>query len=383
MNRWILCLLALLLAGCAAVERAPPPGPEIFRDDLFAPAPPPDLDALFALTPEMRSYLQERIVPLVRRKGSPQHALLDALYTQGELRLEYDATHTRTVGEAFAARRGNCLSLVVMTAAFAQELGLQLRYQEVLGAPAVEQDGDLTFLVGHVNLAMGSGMWSVRQVENGSHWLVVDFLPGQDLQRQRTQPLEERRIRAMFMNNRAAEEMARGHLDQAYGWLRAGHAQDATLANLYNTLGVLYRRRGAVAEAERALRVALAMDPTHDPAAGNLAAVLREGGRAADAERLARGRAAPQPGARFSQARQALADGQLKQALRLLHGELGLTPRNPELHYWLAMTWAQAGDGARSRQHLELAAEYSASGEQKALYAGKLARLKAQAEAGP
>ena len=60
-------------------------------------------------------------------------ALLEALYTQGELRLEYDARRTRTAAEAFDARMGNCLSLVIMTAAFATEMQLQVRFQDVLG----------------------------------------------------------------------------------------------------------------------------------------------------------------------------------------------------------------------------------------------------------
>lgn len=384
MRRWILPLLAVLvtlaLPGCALQPRIAPPGPEVFRDELFAPLPPaPEAAALFALTPAMKRYLDEHIVPQVRRKG-PQAALLDALYTRGELQLEYDATHTRTAAEAFDARTGNCLSLVIMTAAFAQELGLTVRYQDVVGAPAVEHDGDLTFLVGHVNLALGSAGDLLRSSVAEKHWVIVDFLPGQDLRRQRTLPLDERRIHAMFMNNRAAEELARGRLREAYAWLRAAWAQDPGFANLYNTLGVVYRRQGALAEAERVLRIAQALQPDHDPAAGNLAGVLREQGRSAEAARLAEAappqrRAAP---SRYDDARQALEAGQPKQALRILQGELGLTPRNPELHYWLAMTYAQAGDAARTRRHLELATEYSGSGERHALYAGKLERLKAQ-----
>lgn len=383
MTRCILLLLALLLSACAGAPRAPAPGAEIFRDELFGAAPPPpDPQALFGLSPEMRRYLTERIQPQVRRKG-PQYALLEALYTEGELRLDYDAAHTRSASEAFAAGKGNCLSLVVMTAAFAREMGLQVRYQEVLGAPAVEQNGDLTFLVGHVNLGLGSVGDRVRSSDFGQHWVLVDFLPGQDLRNQRTTELDERRVRAMYMNNRAAESVAAGQLREAYWWLRAAHAQDASLANLYNTLAVVYRRQGAFADAERTLRVAQAMDPDNEVVAGNLASLQREGGPVAAAAAAVPATARlPALATRFDPARQALQDGQPKVALRWLSGQLGLTPRNPELHYWLAMTYAQAGDSAGTRRHLELATEYSAGTEQRGLYAGKLNRLKAQAAEG-
>ncbi len=379
MKRWWSGLLGGLvvlwaLAGCAAVEPVARPDVDVFRDALFVPpARPPDVSALFTLTPAMQQHLVERIQPQVRRHGA-QAALIDALYTRGELRLEYDAVQTRTAAEAFDARKGNCLSLVIMTAAFARELGLSVRFQEVLDRPAIEPTGELTFVIGHVNLALGRGLGTARPFGEETGWLLVDFLPGQDLQRQRTRELDERRIRAQFMNNRAAEELARGRVDDAYWWLRGAQAQDPDFANLYNTLGVVYRHRGALAEAERALQVALALDPGNEHVLGNLAGV-----------QLARGQApAPllalaSPASRYTGARQALDEGRLKQAVRLLQCELGLTPRNPELHHLLAITQQRLGDTAQARQHLERAAEFSAAGPQRQLYAGKLEWLKARA----
>ena len=374
-------LLCLSMLGCAGVGPTARPSEAVFHDALFA-APPrkPDVSQLFTLTPEMRRYLVEKIEPQVRRKGA-QMALLDALYAQGELRLEYDAMRTRTAAEAFDARQGNCLSLVIMTAAFAHELQLQVRFQDVLGTPAIERNGELTFVVGHVNLAMGRGLASSRVGLAEQDWLIVDFVPGQDLRRQHTRNIDERRVTAMFMNNRAAEELARGQVDEAYWWLRGAFEHDRDFANLYNTLGVVYRHRGALAEAEQALRLARALDGDNEHVANNLAGVLRLQGREADATRLAAGlpARAVSTGTRFDQARAALDAGQPKQALVLLQGELGLTPRNPELHYWLAVTTGRLGDASRARRHLELATEYSGTGEQQALYAGKLQRLKAQA----
>ena len=376
MKRWILPLMALLvmvLAGCAAPRPpSPPPDDGVFNDALFRPPSQlPDVSRLFELTPAMRQYLAERIGPQVWRKG-PQHALLDALYTQGELRLEYDAIHTRTAAEAFEARKGNCLSLVIMTAAFARELGLTVRFRDVLDRPAIEPNGDLTFVVGHVNLALAHGPGTMRLGTLDTSWLIVDFLPGQDLGRQQVREVDERRIRAQFMNNRAAEELARGRMDDAYWWLRGARDQDPTFANLYNTLGVLYRHRGAQAEAERALRAALALDPGNEHVAGNLAGLQVALGRApAIAE-------SPRPAStRYAEARRALDAGQYKQALLMLQGELGLTPRNPELHHLLAITQTRLGNTPRARWHLERAAEYSAADAQRQRYAGKLEQLKA------
>jgi transglutaminase-like putative cysteine protease len=131
--RWLgrltlVCCLAI--SGCAAV---PPPDPTpLFTDALFQrPAQWPDPAQVFALDEPMKRHLDAQRRAAGARDGAEQ-VLLAALYEAGHLRLEYDGTHTRTASEAFAARAGNCLSLVVMTAAFAKELGLSVRYQSAV-----------------------------------------------------------------------------------------------------------------------------------------------------------------------------------------------------------------------------------------------------------
>ena len=79
----------------------------------------------------MRRYARTEIAAQANRKGR-HRALIDALYSKHQLRLEYDTVITRNASEAFDARAGNCLSLVIMTAAFAKELGLMVEYQKVL-----------------------------------------------------------------------------------------------------------------------------------------------------------------------------------------------------------------------------------------------------------
>lgn len=266
-------LVGLLLQACAVVVPPAPPTEAAFDDAVFAPLPPPpDARALTAVTPAMRRFLDERVLPRARRGGARQ-ALLQALADPNALLLAYESSPTRTAAEAFEARRGNCLSLVLMTAALAGELGLPVRLHEVLTTPEVEESGGLTFIIGHVNLGLGVGL--DRAFSGIDPWLIVDFLPGQDLRLQQRRIVDERRVAAMFMNNRAAEELLQGRLREAYAWLRGAHAQDARFAPLYNTLGVLYRRHGALAQAERALQTALALDPQDPHARANLMALQR------------------------------------------------------------------------------------------------------------
>ena len=85
----------------------------------------------------MRRYLAVDIADQIRIKG-PQLGLVDALQKHTQLKLEYDAARTKNAAATFASRTGNCLSLVIMTAAFAKELGASRR---VPGAPTSTRPG--------------------------------------------------------------------------------------------------------------------------------------------------------------------------------------------------------------------------------------------------
>src|SRR5258708_25384937 len=108
---------ALLLAGCATVPvtRDAAAG-RLLHDHLFAPpAHRVGPDLVFARSDSMRHYLGVEIADLIESRRR-QRALYEALYSNKQLNIEYDAAMTRNAAEALDARSGNCLSLVIMTA---------------------------------------------------------------------------------------------------------------------------------------------------------------------------------------------------------------------------------------------------------------------------
>ncbi|MDQ6638649.1 MAG: hypothetical protein M3Z15_03165, partial [Pseudomonadota bacterium] len=112
-------LVASLLAGCAAAPPAAPPD-ALLADRLFAP-PQESVrsDDIFAMSDAMRRYLQVDIARQLRTEGA-QEGLVQALQQHAQLKLEYDAARTKNAAATFDSRTGNCLSLVIMTAAFAK-----------------------------------------------------------------------------------------------------------------------------------------------------------------------------------------------------------------------------------------------------------------------
>src|ERR1700688_5311381 len=118
------------LLACASAPIAPDVAPpRLFQDERFAPPTVAlSVDEVFALNDGMREFLSTRLSHN-HQGGRPANALIDALYRKDSLKLEYDGSRTRNAREAYDARAGNCLSLVLMTAAFAKEMGLRITYQ--------------------------------------------------------------------------------------------------------------------------------------------------------------------------------------------------------------------------------------------------------------
>lgn len=372
-------LATLGLGGCASPPVVPVPQ-HLFEDRLFAaPSQAVNADAIFALDETMKRYVDVEIANALRSKG-PQRGLLEALYSKNQLRLEYDSVRTRNASEAFEARAGNCLSLVIMTAAFAKYLGLPVRFQSVYTDASWTRSGNLYFSSSHVNLALEHRATDARVgVDTDRAW-TVDFLPPEDVRGQRTRVISEATVIAMYMNNRAAESLVLGELDNAYVWAREAMRQTPAFLSAYNTLAVVYLRHGNPQQAEQLLRLVLEREPDNTVALSNLGRTLGDLGRTAEAaqvnERLAKIEPYP-PFHFFDLGLAALRAGDFATARDLIGKELKRAAYHHEFHFWLAIANLGLGDKSEARKHLIIAKETSTTFNDKALYSAKLEKINA------
>lgn len=376
--RLMLCLLfAALLTGCAT---APPPvavDVSLFRDAQFAPRATPRED-IFALSPAMEKFVRGELRKNVQSEGKVE-GLLDALYAGGKLMLEYESSKTRTAAETFDARAGNCLSLAIMTAALAREIGLSIQYREVLTDELWMQDRDFLVAAGHVNLTLGRRDMQRKVIGGGNTELIVDFLPRQLLTGQRARVVSEERIVSMYFNNRAAELIVNHEWDAAYWHARDAITADPSYAAPWNALGVIYQRRGDNALAEAAFRKTLSFEPDNTRALANLAALLEQEGRQAEARTMNETLARVQPVApfkHFRDAKAALARGEYSQARDGFNEALRQNGQYSEIHLGLAAAYLGMGDVDRARQQLEQALEKSTNNRDQQRYAIKRDWLK-------
>jgi tetratricopeptide (TPR) repeat protein len=374
-------LFSLLLSACAG----PPPlsparGQALLNDALFS-APSDTINAaeVFALSAEMRQFIAVDIADQLRIKGM-QQGLFDALYSEGKLKIDYDAGHTKNAAQAFSERAGNCMSLVLMTAAFAKEIGLEVQFQNVTISPSWSRNGKLLLSAGHVNIVLLEKHTPKTFFSGVRRQFTVDFLPPEEMRHLATEIISEKTAIAMFMNNRAAESLAQGQLDNAYGWVRAAITQDPSFINAYNTLGAIYRAHGNLQQAQTAFIFALEQNPKDTSAMLNLSYSYRAQGRIEEADLLVHKIEKIRPHQAyyfFNLGQQAMKDGDFNLAKDLFNKEVHTAPDNPEFNFWLASALYKLGDFTAAQRVMTQAIKNSTNPRDHDIYVTKLDRIKA------
>lgn len=335
MRHLTILLFTLLLAVCASTK------PEIHADHLLndhlfiAPATPVNAEEIFAVSNEMQTYLNTILHKQLHDKDY-QLGLFEALRDKAHLRIEYDSVMTKKAAQTFETHSGNCLSLVIMTAAFAKQLGLTVQFQNIVTEEAWSRSGSLYFSAGHVNIILGKKNGNWRGGYDSANSLTIDFLPPEDLRGQLSRPIDERTIIAMYMNNRAAELLANKHINEAYWFAREAILKDPEFMSAYNTLGVIYQYHGDLQQAEQIFREVLVKEANNTSVMHNLMNVLYKQGRQNEADlwhaQLEKLQPYP-PFYFFNLGRLAMDKGDFSKAKTMFTRELNRNPYYHEFHF--------------------------------------------------
>ena len=353
------CLLAL--AGCAVAPPAPPlAAPVPWRDQAFAydsSLVSITKDDLFRLDPGLLQQLQG---PEVKRMGTHQRLdhLLDLLFGVKRQRFMYAAGHSTTAAQTWQRRRGDCLSLALLTYAAARAMDMDAQMQEVDVPVLYDRRSGFDFANHHVNVRFtraDSNPWDAP-----GHWrdIIVDFEPEFGSARD-GRPLTEDAVLARFYNNVAAEHLAAHRRNLAYAYFKAAITADPAFAASYTNLAGLYLEAAMTGEAEQLLRRALALS---DPAyvalpLDALRRLLLDEGREAEAQPYAKRLEALRdrdPYHWIDVGLRHLQDGRYRQAIEALERAQAMTNGFAEVHRYLALAYWRAGDLREANEQLAL-----------------------------
>jgi len=287
------CVVLLLLAvGTAAAEGEASRfalGEAEWRESVAARGLDPDeVIYPFAATPEMTAWAEGvlarfgRVLPTDRLR-----ILQQLLFDRSEFPFQYEQPVNLTAAEAFAERRGNCMSFTALFIALSREMGVPTFLVSVARDPQVEKVDDLVVVSRHV----------VAGYSSGGVLYVYDFYLASEAPYLSRRAVDDVKASAMFHTNLGATAIRAGDLALARRHLELGVRLDPDLASAWVNLGVVRSRSGDLHGALDAYDRALRSAPEHSSALTNMAYVYQQLGQTEEARSALRaaaeGRSSP------------------------------------------------------------------------------------------
>ncbi len=347
---------ALVLLATSTVAPAPP---------VAAPPPLPTPAEVMAIPAEAREELRRRITDTTYAPEKRLQKLVELVFEQNGVGLQYDTEATLTVAETWRQRRANCLSFTLLFVALAREIGLEANMQEVGQVVTWYQEQGMIFNAGHVNVGM--------RVEGRRATLDLDSNVLYD--RRGPRQISDQRALAHFYNNRGAEQLAAQDPDGARRYFLMALAMDARFVAAWSNLGVLDARRDDVAAAARDFDTALSINPAHAPSLHNATRLYERIGdtrRAAQLLRRLEHTRQRDPFYQFMQGVAAERSGDYALAVDYYRHAVRLHNSAHQFHFGLARAYFLSGNNRLAEREMSKARALGGSDQTRAVYQSKL-----------
>ncbi|WP_418357468.1 tetratricopeptide repeat protein [Shewanella basaltis] len=326
---------------------------DLFYDEYFAPVNVISLDEIY--------HLPEPFIAQFRRQFQANNALRSTNQLANEWLAQYIGAQaggfeyrdhfTRPASETVLNRQGNCMSLVVLSAALADVLKVPVEFYDINVEPIWDRRGGFFLVNGHVNLSLLPPENTQSVVFRGAE-VLVDFLPERSVRAYEKQKVNKRQLSAMYYNNVAA----------------------------INTLAVIYRHKGFSNEAEQVYRAALNIDPNDLSTLYNLALILGKQDRLeewAQVHKVLELARINNPFYYFDMAQQAYFDRQYQDALVWYKRAVAKADYRHEFYFGLSRAYWATGEERLAEKHLKRALALSdVSNKQR--YQSKLQAMRKQ-----
>jgi tetratricopeptide (TPR) repeat protein len=331
-------------------------------------ASPPSPEQVLAIPAELRAKFQRQVVNQSPSPARRLNLLVDFLFDDDGLAMEYAYDATHTVEQAYRTRKANCLTFTLLAVALAREAGLEAYGQDIDDTLVWRQEQSTIYRTTHVN----AGILIKRQRYS------VDVAWDSVIARNPPERIPDQRLLAHFYNNRVAELMALEQMEAAAAYAAISLRLDPGYATSWSNTGVLHMRMGNKVAAERDYRRALELEPKHAGALFNMVGFYRRIGdqELADEyqQRLEKARLRD-PFHQFLLAADYERHGDYARAAEHYRNAIRLHDAEHRFYFGLARAYLQLGQARRAGRALNRAQELS-NGSTQALYQAKLDNLR-------
>ncbi len=342
-------MVAWVFAAVMAISTATPA--PMMSAELEVPRP----EQIMAVPPQLHAQLQKQVISAGGSKAQQLQRLVDFMFRDSGLGMRYAEDATLTVAQAYRSREANCLTFTLMTVALAREIGLQAYGQEIEQALAWREEGNLVYRTNHVNAG----------ISIGTSRFAVDVARDSVLTHRSPEAIPDRRLFALYYNNRAAELLASASPLAAAPFAAASLRLDPGYAESWNNAGVLHLYEGDRHAAERDYLKALALDSNNASALFNLVSLYQKNGdeaRSAIFKRRLEKVRQKNPYYQLLQAVDHEKQGLYALAVKRYKKAIRLQDSEPRFYFGLARAYQQLGDEHRARDALNRAQALSRGG---------------------
>ena len=332
-------------------------------------------DEILALNPEQKKHFLD-YYNSHSNSSKPGHQRLYEYLQDFGSDFEY-ANFTSNAESTLGNASGNCMSLAVLTTAFARTANIDIKYQLVNRVPIFQERGSVVFNAQHIrsiifepkpDLNTGVLVWRSKAI--------IDYYPTSNTFVNGFVSKPE--FIAMYYRNLAAEALSKDENNRAYWLLKRSLEVEPENAEAINSLAVIHRRVGDYAKAEELYKYGIKNAFNKIVLLKNYQVLLLTQNRIADAERIAKELENLEDLNPFNwllAANEAFDEKNYSVAIKLYEKSIELAPYLHQGHFGIAKSEYQRGNLKASRIALEEALEQAFDRGSKSIYEAKLAVL--------
>jgi len=217
----------------------------LFSQEAIAPI---NEKAIFTLTPEQQKKFLLRFNKKVD-KGLKYHEALGEILQERLTNFTYYG-ETYDASTAMRLNKGNCMSLAILTTAYAKLIGIDFSYRTVHTLPIFTKKSDVILSSSHVQTIIYDNTFVPE--ENFQYFstpgIVIDYFPNQD---NRTGvKYSYKTFLSMYYKNIAADALVEKNLAKSFLYANAAYQNNSKNTAVINLLAVIHRRAGDTKTAE-------------------------------------------------------------------------------------------------------------------------------------
>ncbi|KZN37417.1 hypothetical protein N480_15015 [Pseudoalteromonas luteoviolacea S2607] len=375
MKSLVLLPIFFLLSACNISKEVPettmPHVNTLFSENTFLPQPTIEESEIFLLSEQEQQKFMAYFNEEVNRGIRADKAVFNYL----EQRLDqftYDG-ETLTAQESLTRNEGNCISLAILTQAYANLAQVETTFREVGTIPVFRKDNNTILISNHfrTKLLAPKVTTSPNEFEIIRAGTVVDYFPAQDSFFIDTASYQD--LVAKYYANKSVDALLDEQFDKSYSLLTKALNYTPYDPELINIAAVLHRRTGQQAQALEIFGYA----KTHQLISQNLLAnYLSLAKKQADhvlVEYLEASldSSATTPFDKIQLAQRSAKKGKYNKAIKELKDVIIEAPYIPEPYFELARIYYAKGEIEMTERLLALAVEKSSDPEKRALFQAK------------